>query len=87
MNRDRMRSHVGRIIKGKPVQSDGPERWIDARRAWRYSTRVGRRQVDLLLRARSAGNLPGMGRERLTAMGLPRDAVELTLSRIRSVAG
>jgi dienelactone hydrolase len=87
MNRDQMRSTIGRLIKGKPVQSDGPERWIDARRAWRYSNRIGRRQVDLLLRARSAGNLPGMGRERLAAMSLPRDAVEQALHRIRSVAG
>lgn len=87
MNRDQMRSHIGRLIKGKPVQSDGPARWIEARRAWRFSTRVGRRQLDLLMKVRSAGNLPGMGRERLTAMGLPRDAVEHTLHRIHSVAG
>ena len=50
MTRDQMRSHVGRLIKGKPVQGDGPERWIEARRAWRYSTRIGRRQIDLLMR-------------------------------------
>ncbi len=87
MNRNQMRSHVGRLIKGKPAQGDGPERWTEARRAWRYSTRIGRRQIDLLMRVRSAGNLPGMGRERLAAMGLPHDAVEQTLHRIHSVAG
>lgn len=87
MNRDRLRSHIGRLIKGRPASSDDPDRWVDARRVWRFSTRIGRRQVDLLLRVRSAGNLPGMGRDRLAAMGLPRDAVEQTLRRVRSVAG
>lgn len=87
MNRNQVRARIGRLAQGPPVVSDDPERWVQARRAWRYSPRVGRRQIDLLLRVRSAGDLPGMGRARLLAMGLPRDVVDQTLRRVHSISG
>lgn len=87
MNRDRIRARISRVVQGPPARGDGPERWGQARRAWRYSPRLGRRQLDLLLRFRSAGELPGMGRARLAAMGLPKEAIDRTLRRIHSVSG
>lgn len=87
MKREVVRFRIARLVQGAPATGDGPERWVDARRAWRHSPRVGRRQLDLVLRARSAANLPGMGRDRLMALGLPREVIERTLSRVHSVSG
>ncbi len=87
MKREVVRSRIARFVQGAPASGDGPEWWVDARRAWRHSPRVGRRQLDLVLRSRSAATLPGMGRDRLLALGLPREVIDRTLGRVRSVSG
>ncbi len=63
-----------------------PRQWRFAPAVWRGGRHVSRRQIDLLLRARSAAAIPG-GAHRFVAMGIPSEIVEQTLRRVRSLDG
>lgn len=63
-----------------------PTMWPHGAHAWRLSARLSRREVDLLLRLRSAKALPRSVRSRLFALGLPEDDVVRTLGDVRSLA-
>ncbi len=63
-----------------------PATWPHGPHAWRLAARIGRREVDLLLRVRSAKGLPRSVRSRLFSLGLPEDDVIRTLGEIRSLA-
>ena len=69
-----------------PSHSPRPATWQHAPHAWRLARRVGRREVDLFLRFRSAKALPRSIRARLFALGLPEEEVTRTLGEIRSLA-
>lgn len=58
--------------------------WRYSPDAWRWSGRMTMRYVDLVFRSRSARVIPHAARVRFVTMGIPADAVDITLGRIRS---
>ena len=84
------------VGRQRPLPPPGPSRppsgtilpaaWIHTRRAWRLQRYLGPRRLDLVLRLRSARDLPEGYRCRLAAMGLPGEAVTRTLRSVHSLA-
>ena len=70
----------------KEREAKRPTAWRHAPQAWHLASRIGQREVDLLLRTRTGKALPRSVRARLFALGLPEEDVVRTLGEIRSLA-
>ncbi len=69
----------------QPGDGDGLlQQWRFSPAVWQGSRHLSRRQINALLRVRSASIIPGV-EDRFVAMGLPGDVVQQTLRRVRSL--
>ncbi|MGI8476317.1 MAG: alpha/beta hydrolase family protein [Thermomicrobiales bacterium] len=66
--------------------AEAPIRWRYAADAWRLSSRLTPRRIDLFLRLRSARALPRSFRARFAAMRIPDETIDLALSQVRGLA-
>ena len=69
----------------QPGEGDGGlQQWRFSPAVWQAGRHLSRRQINALLRVRSAAVIPGAA-DRFVAMGLPADVVQQTLRRVRSL--